>query len=249
MPQIWGKSNRALPGAAGDGAQLQPRTTRYGDVFMVPISAGAYGLSDEGSYFKATNPTPSTGVAHALTTTFADTTCLFVLRNTDAEGAKRLYLDYVRLHLVSASPTAATSIECAVKVDNTNRFSSGGSAITPVNSNMDSSQATIAALNLGAVTATAASGSARLLSRNRFPHRAAPAIIQGDVLLFNFGRVELQGLAPAGSATPATAPSMFITSLGPAVIGGGDSLVFHLWYPAIATTAPSYEFEMGWWER
>jgi len=249
MPQIYPVAARALPTAVADGVSKQARSTRYGDMFTIPLSAGAYGLADEGSYFKATNPTVSTGVAHALTTTWAATTALFVLFNNDAEGAKRIYLDYVKLHLVSASPTAATSIESAVTIDNTNRYASGGSAITPKNPNMDSSQATIAVLNFGAVTASAASGAVRLLARNRFPHRAAPAIVLGDTLIFNFGRVESFGLAQAGSATPATAPSMFVTSCGPAVLGGGDSLVFHLWYPAIATTAPSYEFEMGWWER
>lgn len=243
------KVNRSLPSQTADTNPLSPRVTRYGEQLVVPLSAGAYGLADEGSYFKATNPTVSTGIAHALTQTWAATTCLFVLRNTDSENAKRIYLDYLRLHLVSASPTAATSIEAAVTVDNTNRFSSGGSSITPKNCNMDSSQATIAALDFGAVTAAAASGSVRLLSRMRFPHRAAPAIVQGDCLLFNFGRMEMAAINQAGSATPATAPTLFVASLGPVVLGGGDSCVFHLWYPAIATTAPSYEFEMGWWER
>lgn len=248
MPQIYAKTKRPLPSQSADDTQLQPRLSRYGELYTVPLSAGAYSLSDEGSYFKATNPTISTGIAHALTTSWSATAALFVLRNTDAEGAKRLYIDYIKLHLVSATPTAATSIESAVVLDTTNRYSSGGSAITPVNSNVDSASATISALNFGAITAAAASAP-RLIARNRFPHRAPPAIVQGDTLIFNFGRVESFGLAPSGSATPATAPAMFVTSCGPAVLGGGDSLVFHLWYPAIATTAPSYEFEMGWWER
>jgi len=70
----------------------------------------------------------------------------------------------------------------------------------------------------------------------------------GDVLYFDFEKQDLPSVSIIGSATPATAPAIFYAPMGPAPIGGGDSLVFHLWYPAIATTAPSYEFEIGWWK-
>jgi len=117
---------------SAEGVSQQTRSTCRGESVVSPLGRGTYSISDEGSYFKATNPAPSTGIAHALQGAFSDTTnVLFVLRNTDGEGAKRLYLDYVKLLYVSASPTAATAIEAAVKIDNTNRYSSGGTAITP----------------------------------------------------------------------------------------------------------------------
>jgi len=249
MPNIFGITRRALPTKIADSIAQQARVSSYGDQYIVPLTSGTYGLADEGSYFKATNPTVSTGIIHALTTAWSATAALFVLRNTDAEGAKRLYLDYVRLHCVGTAPAATTSVQLAVTVDNTNRFSSGGSAITPVNVNMDSVTATIAALNFGAVVATAASGSVRLVSRVALPARAAPALISGDLLLFNFGQVNSFAINPVGAAAPATAQAAITASIGPIVIGGGDSLLFHLFYPAATTTAPTYEFEIGWWER
>jgi fatty-acid desaturase len=51
------------------------------------------------------------------------------------------------------------------------------------------------------------------------------------------------------AAAPATAAANFYIPMPPVVIGGGDSINFHLWYPAGATTAPTYEFDIGWWER
>lgn len=252
MPQIYGKTNRPLPTKTADAAQLQPRLSAYGEVMVVPISHGTFGLADEGSYFHACNATPGTGIIHALTTAFSSTAALFCLRNTDAEGAKRLYLDYVRLstgHTTAIAMTAATSIEVAVTIDNTNRYSSGGTALTPVNANMDSSGATIASLTFGAVVLTAASGSVRTTTRASLPRRAAPAMVTGDQFLFNFGNVGAPALTVAGAAAPATAAGQFYVPLGPVVIGGGDSVNFHLWYPAGATTAPTYEVEFGWYER
>lgn len=251
MPQIYGKTNRPLPTKTADAAQLQPRLSAYGDMLTIPISHGTYGLADEGCYFNAVNATPGTGIIHALTTAFSSTAALFCLRNTDAEGAKRLYLDYVRLTTgaTAIAMTAATSIELAVTIDNTNRYSSGGTALTPVNANMDSSGATIASLTFGAVVLAAASGSVRTITRAALPRRAAPAMVTGDQFLFNFGCVDAPAISVAGAAAPATAATQFYCPLGPVVIGGGDSINFHLWYPSGATTAPTYEVELGWYER
>lgn len=249
MPQVYGITRRNQPSMSAEAAQQQVRVGARGDQYVIPLTQGSYGLADEGAYFKATNATVSTGIIHALTTSFSATAALFVLRNTDSEGAKRLYLDYVKLMCIGTAPTATTSIDLAVKTDVINRYSSGGTAITPVNVNQDSSQATIAALNFGAITA-AAESAARLICRNKFPARAAPALVSGDMIFYDFG---VQGGSPqvatVGAAAPATAQAMMYVPLGPVIIGGGDSIVFHQFYPAAATTAPTFEFEIAWWER
>jgi hypothetical protein len=251
MPQIYGITRRAQPTKSADAVQQQLRVGGYGDQYQIPMSAGTYGLCDEGAYFKAQNATIGTGIIHALTTAWSGTAAVLCLRNTDAEGAKRLYLDYIRLITgpTAIGMTAATSIESAVTIDNTNRYSSGGTSITPANANMDSSQATIAALNFGAVVLAAASGSVRQVGRAAFARRAAPAMVTGDQFMWDFGQDGVPSLSVAGAAAPATAATQFYTPMGPVIIGGGDSLNFHLWYPAGATTAPTFEFEMGWWER
>ena len=251
MPDIYGKTGRALPTKIADATNQLARFGSYGEQYVLPLGQPTMTLADEGTYFKAVNATIGTGIIHALTAAWSATAALFCLRNTDAEGAKRLYLDYVRLvtGATAIGMTAATSIEVAVTLDNTNRHSSGGTLITPANANMDSATASIASLNFGPEVLSAASGSVRQIARAAFARRAAPAMVTGDQFLFDFGDVTGQSISVAGSATPATAPSAFSVHMGPAVIGGGDSLNFHLWYPAGATTAPTYEFEIGWWER
>jgi len=251
VPQVYGITRRAQPSLSADGVQQQARVGARGEQVVIPLTQGTYPLADEGGYFKAVNATISTGIIHALTASWSATAALFCLRNTDAEGAKRIYLDYVRLvtGATAIGMTAATSIEFAVTIDSTNRYSSGGTAITPQNPNMDTAQATVAALNFGAVVLAAASGSVRQVGRGAFPRRAAPAMVTGDQFFWNFGAADIPTLAAAGSATPATAPCQFSCPMGPIIIGGGDSLNFHLWYPAGATTAPTYEFEIAWWER
>lgn len=242
MPQIFGVTRRDRPTKQADGVQQQLRLGGYGDQYQIPMSAGHYGIADEGSYWKATNPTPGTAIAHATTAAFSATAALFCLRNTDAEGAKRLYLDYVKLITVG-TPTTATSAQMAMTIDNTNRFSSGGSAITPVNVNMDSALGTIAALNFGAVVLTAASGSVRLVARHTFKTQATPCLAVGDVIIADFGTFQGQHSVQNG-ATAQALPGSF----GPVILGGGDSLNFHLYYPAV-TAAPTFEFEIGYWER
>jgi hypothetical protein len=252
MPQIYAKTSRAIPTKVADASQLQPRVSGYGELVTTPLSPTTYPLADEGSYFKAVNATPGTGIIHALTTAFSSTAALFCINNTDSEGAKRIYLDYVRLvtGATAISMTAATSIECAITIDSTNRYSSGGTAITPTNVNMDNSRATIATVNFGAVTLTAASGSARTVARMAFARRAAPAMVTGDQFYWDFGAANTPPmLSVAGAAAPATAATMFYSPMSPVIIGGGDSINFHLWYPSGATTAPTYEVEIGWWER
>lgn len=250
MPQIYGITRRNQPSMSAEAVQQQLRAGARGEQVVIPLTSGTYPLADEGAYFKATNPTVGTGIIHALTTAWSATAALFCLRNTDAEGAKRIYLDYVKL---ITGPTAigmlaATSVESAVTVDSINRHSSGGTAITPVNPNMDSSQATVAALNFGAEVLAAASA-ARLVARHAFPRRVAPVMVTGDQFFWNFGSADSPSVSVVGAAAPATAPAQFAAPMGPVIIGGGDSLNFHLWYPAGTTTAPTYEFEIAWWER
>lgn len=249
MPQIFGITRRNQPTLSAEAVQQQLRAAARGELVVIPLTQGTYPLADEGAYFTAVNPTPGTGIIHALTTAWSATAALLCLRNTDAEGAKRIYLDYVKLMCLGTAPTATTSIRLAITIDNTNRYSSGGTAITPQNVNMDSASATVAALNFGAVVLTAASGSVRQIAREAQPNRAAPALVNGDTFFYNFGQTTSESLGIVGSATPATAPQNVTAAMPPVIMGGGDSFNFHLYYPGAATTAPTYEFEIGWWER
>src|SRR5688572_12871346 len=97
MPQVYGVTRRNQPSLSAEATQQQIRVGSRGEPYVIPLTAGTYPLADEGSYFTGVNPTPGTGIIHALTTAWSATAALFCLRNTDAEGAKRIYLDYVKL--------------------------------------------------------------------------------------------------------------------------------------------------------
>lgn len=242
MPQIYGITRRAQPTKTADASQQQVRVGGYGDIYAFQMGDDHVALADEGSYFTATNPTAGTAITHATTGAFSATAALFCLSNGDSEGGKRIYLDYVNL-LVVGTPTTASSAELLITIDNTNRFSSGGSTITPKNVNMDSSTATIATLNFGAVVLTAASGSVRQIHRAKLKTQAAPCLVAGDVISTSFGGDVMNTGAAAGSTA-----QILAQRLGPCIIGGGDSINFHVWYPSV-TVAPTFELSMAWWER
>lgn len=239
MPQIYGKTAETLPTAVVDGSQVQPRLSEYGDMMSIQLMDNHSSLANEGSYFKAINPTISTAIAGAATTAFSATAGLFTIYNTSAAGGKRIFIDYIRLMVVGA-PTTSTSAQVAVTLDSSNRYSSGGSAITPTNTNMASSRATVATMFFGAVVLTAATGAVRTVARFN-PKQAI--LVAGDVISMDFGEHSSGSAALTGAAA-----QVLPASLGPVIIGGGHSLNFHIWYPA-ATAAPTFEFEIGMWER
>jgi hypothetical protein len=229
---------RSLPSATSDGSTTQTRLGRYGELFAIPLTAGTYGLADEGSYFHAMTATP--GTAYSLTgatqTSWVATTPTFVMRNTSSEvTTTRMYLDFVRVVFATAG-TAGTRVEGAAIIDNGDRYTSGGTALTAYNLNADSSGSSgVAELFAGAITAPAA-----ITPRYtcRFTLKTAiPAV--GDTMLINFGAITSSAVV-ANSAPAATCP--------PVVLGGNDSVLLYLWLPS-QTAAPTGEIDAGWWER
>lgn len=241
--------SRGLPQSMPDSpiASRQPRGGRYGEIYSLPIFNNCMAMSDEGSYFVATNPTISTGIAFggAAITAFNDTTGAgLALYNADQLGGKRIYLDYIKL-IMATIPTgtlAAPFMQMALKLDNVaSRYTSGGSAITPVNPNGDVPANSISRLYFGALTLAASSSAARILGRGAV-RSAAPVI--GDKYLISFGSIpdvaaQSYALATAGA---------FTIGFPPVIIGPGQVLSLHHWCGG-QTAAPVYEFEMGWVER
>lgn len=241
--QIYGISKRAKGAKNVDATQTELRMSGYGDAYTQMVGGlGYYSMADEGSYFKATNPTPGTAITHAATQSFSATAALATISNGDVSGGKRLYLDFIDLAVVG-TPTTATSCQLVITLDSSVRYSSGGSAITPQNANMDDTTATIATMHFGAVVLSAASGSVRQVARQTLKTQATPCLAVGDSLFFRFASIA----DPAGPLAGSTA-AIYPSPMSPLIIGAGHSLNFHLYYPA-ATVAPTYEFEMGWWER
>jgi len=233
--------SRVPPGAAANGAAKDVRLSRYGEQYVIPMTSGRYGMADEGTYFTAQTATP--GTAYALTaaaqTAFSATaSAVYTIRNNDGEDQERIYLDWIKIQPITAG-TAATRIEIAVTIDNIARYSSGGTALTVYNPNMDAATATIStSVFAGAITSAAASGSVRYVCRGILK-TAIPAV--GDQYMVRFGADNLTpGIVGATHPPVANCP--------PAVLGGGDTLLAHIWLPS-QSAAPTGEVSAGWWER
>lgn len=242
-------AGRALPSANPlDGSWGAARGSRYGEAMSQSVlGSRMWPLADEGSYFLATNPTVGTGIAgHAASTTIDDAKPFLLLRNTasPASGAKRVYLDYIKLQTTVAGAGATTTL-FACKLDKgANRYTgSAGSVLTPVNPNMDSTTSPVLHVRAGAVGATAASADARLLTGGQLARSVVTVV--GDTYLWVFGQSNraLSSMIVAG-----TAIANIVYAMPPVVIGPEQMFLLHQG-GASQSGAHSFEIEIGWSER
>src|SRR5438874_5122085 len=85
------------------------RAGRYGEAYNLDVNpTSKHTISDEGSYFVLTNPTPGTAVASAVNASSDFTKSLFIFKNTAPVGGLRCYLDYLKI-LPTVAPASATS--------------------------------------------------------------------------------------------------------------------------------------------
>lgn len=215
---------------------------------------GQQATADEGNFFLATNPTVGTGIAMVTSvvddvatasSTHAQFSPTMLVQNnwptTDA-SQHRIYLQYLRVSVVTQAPTSASDWRFAFRGDNvSSRYTSGGTLIVPVNINMDSNNATRAVVYFGNITAALPSASGgRLLSKGIVDY-ALPII--GDQWLFTFGDVAMPSYQIA-----ATALKQITIPCGPIIIGPGQNVTFEQWGTSNAA-APAFEFELGYVER
>ena len=232
------------PAIQGEGStSVIDRHTQRGEAITAPLFAGgAQMLTDEGSYFVATNATWETAIAGGITATFSDIVGLLAIRNTAATGGKRIFLDYIRL-IMTVIPASGTNQHFGITVDNAlTRFTSGGTALTPKNLNLGSDQETIAAVNFGVLTIAAISSKG--IRAGRMQARTTVGVV-GDVYEFKFGSLSIPAQGPA----KATTSDHIVMHCAPVVLNGQEVMVLHHWAASNATTGPSYEIEMGWSER
>lgn len=253
---VMGQVFRQLPPPAAETDKDELiRQGRYREQYVLSTIPTKHILADEGSYFVAQNATTGTGVAHALVTSFTNTAALFVIKNNDNAGnarAKRIYLDYMRL-IQTAAPTAGVSLEFLVQLDSASRAATANNvASTPVNVNSDDTTGSVAAIqafNAGSLTVPAPVTGAttqRNVSRIRIP---TGINVIGDEVVVQFGAVS-QALATGPlTAIRAAQPCRFVAHGAPVVIGPQQFCIIYRWSLTEATTAPSYEWELGWFER
>jgi hypothetical protein len=214
-----------------------PRSVSY----QVPIGADMGGLVEDGGYFTVNNG--QTGIATAAApTAFSDTNPFIAIYNQEAAGGKSIELDFLAL-IATAPGTSGTSLQVAAQLDlNVDRYTSGGSDLTPniKNPNGNASGTSIAKVRAGNITASAKSSLARTIIGNRWLSGAIPVI--GDTYILKFGAVDQV------ANMSISVIKKVIEGVPKIIIPPQGSCLIHLWLPAQAA-ASSYIPEMGWAER
>ena len=202
-----------------------------------------------GTYYKTKNPTPDTGIAANIQTSFSATKGLICIYNNAQEPDRRvIVLDYIRL-LCTVAPASAVSFRGLIAVDKKDRYSSGGSVLSTTPGNVsvtaDSEKASIARVNFGALTLNAEGAAPNPVHRlgKATIHGAIPVVLAEYILTFGVRQ------SPGFQTLNGTAVQRQVVDFGPAVIPPGSSFVLHDWYPSNAATAAEYEPEIAWIEK
>lgn len=228
------------------------RSDPYGGLYSQPLVRKSHGLADEGTYFTTHNN--QTGIVPTYGTAFAAVSPFLTVYNGAATGAAKVNLDYLALVAIAAGActTAAGYIAAALVLDAGNRYSSGGTNLTPnlVNPNPAAPANAPPGVQIfaGAIVASAASAAARTVVgvRNLRPGVSTTVInVIGDMNLVNFGGVE----GAVGSITVANA-NIMPQAFPPAQIPVGWTALFYLWFPVMtAPSAATFAPEVGLWVR
>jgi len=241
-------AQRALPPAIAPATYGPNRSTRYGEQFVQSIGDWRKARSAEGTYFVAHNATDdaaTTLAGHAapvLADADATMTKPFLhLRNPNGLTSLILVeLDFIEIEVVTAG-AAGTSANWSAQLDTgATRVSSGGTALTSVNPNMQSSAVPTLAILGGAVVSAVETASVRYLGHGML----RPSIeVAGDKKLFIFG-----GNPIDVSAAAAAAVRTQIVNMPPVQLGPTDQFLLAL-YAASQSVAGVYKVRMGWSER
>jgi hypothetical protein len=246
-------ATRILPVRTLEGVESESflRASLYGDLKVQSMVAKALHMSaDEGSYFITNNG--QTGIPAPAQTGFVNTTPLILIQNLDSAGGRRIYLDYLDLvtTLAGSAVAAASVIQAAVVLDAIQRFSTGGTNLTPnnVSPNMDIAGArSVAAVFYAPITLVPSAVARTVVGlRTVRPTVSATVLdVVGEEKHFNFGGIEamLNGNIVVANANLISLP------MPPIVIGPGQSALIYLWFVSTAPIPAQYAPELGWWER
>lgn len=252
--KIRGESrSRSKPTPGAQGEQINVRVSQYGEVYSRPVDRHA--LAEEGSYFVAhntTNDASTTLAGHAapvLADADATLTKPFVFVRVPNAATKLLQLDFIEIEVVTAGALGTQACWAAQIDTGATRWSSGGTALTIVNPNMQSAETSVLSgqdnhLLGGAVVAGAESASCRVLGFGTL----RPSIeIAGDIKMFTFGRDPAIVGTQAGQAAASIRTS--VVALPPVLLGATDCFLLALHGQASQNAAGVYKLRMGWSER
>jgi hypothetical protein len=226
--------------ADGSAVATPSRTDPYGAAAVVPFGIGRYGLADEGSYWTATNATYGTALTAHAAPAIADAETKPIIHLFNG-GANDVYLDYLDM-IVTIANASATSVGFTIYLDAKGATSrtGAGTAITPLNVRSNASTATGVTMYAGAVTAV---GSAPKKVMQRTIKEFIGVAL--DRYSFSFGN----GLLATPTTTYVAGATNIVVFGPPIVLAPGGNLCFCQVSPSGASTAATFEFEMGWWER
>lgn len=240
------RTSRGLPQARPDTNNQSVRGGRFGEIYTIPLAGKRHALADEGSYYVTTNLIGTAITASTNITAYADTAGAvgnyFYWRNTESVTAvapKNIYMDYLKL-MVAVVPGSATSWQWALVLDNNSaRYTSGGTNFVPVSPNGNINTPSIVSFYAGALT-TAVGTSKRTVGRGIF-RGVVPTVFDTYEIIFG-------GAGGGGSYASAAASGRIVNTAAPVVIAPGWNLCL-LMYGAAAAVAPTFEFEIGHWEK
>ncbi len=248
------RGSEALPQKVSDGSAVGQRGDGYGVPYTIPRSR--YQLAEEGYYFICKNATPGTGViGHAAPTTFDQAKPYIVGYNGQASGGRNIYLDYLKLTLVTAS-VADVGMRINVVVEGVNRYSANGAdysakagqAAGYVDMNPLRPQTSAhSILRIGGTCAATAAGATARTLVSVVPRPTILSVV-GDTYLLKFGAVGEMGLQYGGNVIEGTTLANLAFPVAPVIVPPGHSWLVHTW-GASQSTGHTWEFEFGWWER
>lgn len=240
-------SHDALPTAVANWQECNIESDEFGALHE---RQDLYAWAAQGSYFKATNATFGTGIGAGIQASFSATAnLLLMMRN--GSNTVRVIPHYIRL-INTVAGASTTSSKLAIGIDSMpNRYASGGTDLRTqmycTNSRLNRNSA-LTLLRAAAITGTA-STSIRYTSNVLLKTAAAPCWTIGDEVKIYFGNNEFVG-EPVQHVVSGTAAVSIQKYVAPVVLTGSNhTMSVHMWNVANATTAPSWEFEIAWWER
>lgn len=233
---------RPSKNADGTSVVLPSRTGSYSEAAVLPYGTGRMAMADEGSYYVAQNATVGTQLTGHVAPAIADTNTKSILHFFNG-GLLDVYLDYLVLTTVVAN-ASATAVDFLAWTDSkgSTGLTSGGTPIATIaNTRSNSTNTSGITLTAGACVTAPVTNIKRVLQRTVKPYIGVAL----DSYSFVFGNA---AWAPTGYAL-ITAVTHTITSCAPIVIGPGGNFYFVQTGPSGASTAMTFEFEMGYWER
>lgn len=238
-----------------------PANTNFsssGSVKSAPIWTNQYALVDEGSLFTASSvlasATFAAGTGIATTTSVVDDAAtasathaqnvpVAFMQNTGQAGdpnAKSIYLQFLRM-IVTAAPTSATAWNFLFRLDNTARYTSGGTSIVPQNVNPAFGNNTAMRMYFGAVVTALPGLATQRVVASGMVQSTIPVV--KDNWLFTFGDTSM----PTNVLTASAAKNLTLPC-GPVIIPPGWNCTLEMWGASNAG-APAWEFELGYAER